>query len=118
MQMRMSRSKLDEIKNGLCFNDSILPDGYDKVIETVDKMDAHGIMLKWFKTPSGGYIHHCVGGPSAISGGRLLFEFNGFTFRRTIDYCYVCGFDEATTLIWVIKHGDYLPDTVDNWVKS
>jgi len=71
-----------------------------------------GISMHWFEWYNH-TIYHKIGGPSTIIGNNVIYEYNGFVFTNTKEYCYVCGFDDETTMLWVIKYGDSLPLTLD-----
>lgn len=54
---------------------------------------------------------HRIGNPAVIYFNENRVDWWAFN-RRFIDtreYCEACGFDEETTVYWMLKYGDELP---------
>ncbi len=55
---------------------------------------------------------HRIGGPAYINDSYDCIEWHvkGIWYEDTIKYCKACGFSDETTVMWVLKYGDMLPE--------
>jgi hypothetical protein len=59
--------------------------------------------------------YHRVGGPAWIgnSDGKLFWFHENRMIHFVQPYCEVCGFDEQTTVFWLLRYGNTLPTCRD-----
>ncbi len=59
---------------------------------------------------------HRVGGPAFINdNGSCSWYVNDSAYMGVENYCNACGFDDETTLIWVMKYGERLPRVISEF---
>lgn len=59
----------------------------------------------------GEFVCHNIGYPAGTNknSGRIIWHINGMSYICTRNYCEACGFDEETTMFWLLKYGESLP---------
>ncbi len=83
-------------------------------------MDHHGDSLVYdMDSDDMGLLKsHRIGHPAIIwiygtqKNKRIEWKVNGYSYSTTTTYCEACGFDEETTLMWVLKYGPKLPNSI------
>lgn len=59
------------------------------------------------------FTWHRIGGPACEDfDGELYWYVDDEQYSLTREYCEACEFDGETTLCWMLKHGDFLPQCV------
>jgi hypothetical protein len=77
-------------------------------------MDDH-ILVEFFYCCLEGSLfprhRHYIGGPAVCDTRTdyIMWVVHGVSYSATLEYCKACGFDEETTMVWVLKYGDELP---------
>lgn len=117
---------LQQIKDGLCITQMhgahcVFPDENKKRKRTkIRKNDYVTFEEHFFLGNKNGKILHCINGPAQIVHKNHVpnktfvhYFYNGFEINNTYEYCYLCGFDDIETTLWILKYGEELPSLIE-----